>query len=208
MFSASAQIAGAFSAGSFSRLEAGGTSWERETVARQSLACRVLLCKTRTVSPALFSVFSCFKSTFVASLARFPRSKVLLLLLRRVFVLQKYFRCLPSAVLGFKSTFVASPMRFRASKVLLRFPRRNFDFQKNFYCFPIAILGFKRTFAASPMRFRASKALSRLPRHVFRIQKHFVARRCLAYRVFACSHGSHFCRFAAKNTKTRGLYSG
>ena len=26
------------------------------------------------------------------------------------------------------------------------------------------------------------------------------------YRVFACSHCSHFCRFAAKNTKTRGSF--
>ena len=31
-----------------------------------------------------------------------------------------------------------------------------------------------------------------------------VAAQCAAYRVFVCSHRSHFCRFAAKSTKTRG----
>ncbi|MDE6735933.1 MAG: hypothetical protein K2J50_00345 [Treponemataceae bacterium] len=78
------------------------------------------------------SVFSAFKSAFVAFPACFRVSKVLLRLSRRDFALQKHFRC---------------------------FPLRVFRVQKHFCGLPGVFPGFKNTFAASPTRFRASKAL-------------------------------------------------
>ncbi|MDE7227979.1 MAG: hypothetical protein K2N31_06640 [Treponemataceae bacterium] len=111
----------------------------------------------------------------------FCASKILSLLAQRVFGLQKHFRRFPGAFSRFKSIFAASPNAFS---------------------------GFKSAFATRPACSWASKALSRLSRRIFALQKYFAAVLRTAYRVFACSHGLHFCRFAAKNTKTRGLYSG
>ena len=74
-----------------------------------------------------------FKSTFVASLAQFQRSKVFSWLPRRIFRVQKCFCCFPGAVSRFKNTFVAFPACFRASKVLSWLSQCNFRFQKRFF---------------------------------------------------------------------------
>ena len=192
-----AKSGGFFSFKFSSRLEAGGTSWERETP---------LLPKRGFPSPKpspfpstawgftprprsrrLPGMVSGFKNTFVASPAQFWLSKVLLLLARHDFGVQKYSHGLsgrnfsvreyshgfPRAFSAFGSIPKRFPACFRVSKVLFRLSRRDFGLQKHFRCFPGAFSAFKSIFVASPTRFRASKVLLLLPRRSFGLQKHF-----------------------------------
>ncbi len=166
MVSASAQIAGAFSVhgGMLFRLKAEGTSWRETTplLGSGSIRQNAFLPPNHPLSPAplgaaaprpvavlrtAYRVLSCSHCSHFCTLRYQKPSKLAVFTQSaRVFVLQKYFRCLPSAFLGFKSTFVASPARFRASKAFSRLPQ---------------------------MRFRASKVLSRRARRVLGLQKHF-----------------------------------
>ena len=70
-------------------------------------------------SQSLFKTFLSFKSTFASFPACFLLSKILSLLARHGFGLQKFFCGFPDAISGFKRTFVAFTPSFRASKVLL-----------------------------------------------------------------------------------------
>ena len=84
-------------------------------------------------SQSLFKTFLSFKSTFASFPTRFRASKALSLLSRRVFRVQKNFRCFPGVFSAFKSAFVASPVRFQRSKVFLLLSRRDFGLQKHFF---------------------------------------------------------------------------
>ncbi|MDE6773712.1 MAG: hypothetical protein K2J14_03710, partial [Treponemataceae bacterium] len=65
--------------------------------------------------------------------ARFPGSKDLSLLPRRVFGLQKFFRCCAGGFSRLKSSFVTSPARFQRSKVFSLLFRHGFGLQKHFF---------------------------------------------------------------------------
>ncbi|MBD5435128.1 MAG: hypothetical protein HDR36_01195 [Treponema sp.] len=111
--------------------EAGGSPLPN--VARQSLAYRVFLRKTRAYSIRILSRY--FRASKVFSKphsARFRLSKELLLLSWNVFDLQKYFRAFPCAILAFKSTFIASPARFQRSKALFSFGSNKNQYIKEF----------------------------------------------------------------------------
>ena len=139
-----------------------------QRVARLTSQRNALLTSQRI---ALLTEFSCGK------LAQFRRSKPFSSLPRHVFGVQKFFHCLPEAVLGFKSGFTpcvtarcAVYRLFVCSQCshFCRFAAKSTKIRK-------AILGFKSVFALHPKPFQRSKVLLCLIQGVFGLQKCFCA---------------------------------
>ena len=164
-----AKSGGFFSFKFSSRLEAGGTSWERENP--------LLPKRGFSLSQTL--------SLSQHGLGFHPKTP-LSPLARHGFALQKYFCGLPDAISDFKNTFLASLAQFQRSKILSLLSRRNFGFQKCFYCFPSAFSAFggvptacpgafscfKSIPKTSPARFWLLGAFPRVSRRVFGVREH------------------------------------
>ena len=109
----------------------------------------------------------------------------------------------------FGSAPEALPTHFHPLGVLPRLSLRISGLWERSHGFPRAFPGFGSIPKASPAQFQALGVLPRIPRSVFTLWEcshgfHRSALRCL--RLFVCSQCSHFCRFAAKSTKTRAFF--
>lgn len=120
-------------------------------------------------------------------MAQFWHSKILSLLSRRVFVLQKYFCVFPCAISAFKITFAAcpdvfsafgsvpttSPAHFRSSGAFPMLSRRGFGFWERSHNFPGAVSAFGSIPTTSLAHFRLLGAFPLLPRCSFGVREHF-----------------------------------
>ena len=126
------------------------SAWKRveHLGGRKPSQCYALLTEFSPKTRSLYSRrFYLCKSIFASFLACFLLSKILSLLSRRVFALQKCFCRFPGAFSAFKSSFVAFSAQFQLSKVLLLVSLRVFVLQNYFCAFLGAISTFKSTFS-------------------------------------------------------------